>query len=368
MKVSWNWLSEYVDLDGLTPEEVGAKLTMAGLELDGIERLGTEFNALRVGHIQTIASHPEADKLVLCQVDFGEGAVQIVCGAKNMKAGDKVPVIPAGESLPDGTKIKRGKIRGEVSNGMLCSARELGLSEEHDGLMILDPSLETGKPLADALNLRDTVLELSVTPNRGDALSYLGIAREVAALFGRKRSYPWAHPEDGKNEGPISAVIPNGDRINSLAHISIEDSDGCSRYAAAVVENIKVAPSPEWLTRSLEAIGLRPVNNIVDVTNFVLFETGQPLHAFDLNRLNGSEGRAQVVVRRAKAGETLQSIDHVERTLLESDLVIADAAGPIAIAGVMGGADSEVADETTSVLIECAHFDPQTVRKTAKRL
>ncbi len=361
MKISWNWLSDYVDLDGLTPESLGDVLTMAGLELDGLETLGEAFAPIVVGLIESIDPHPEADKLVVCQVRWSDEAKQIVCGASNMKAGDKVPVIPAGNRLPDGTKIKKGKIRGQVSNGMMCSARELGLGEDHDGLLILSSDASVGTPVADALNLKDTVLDLSITPNRGDTLSYLGVAREVSALLGKERKYP----------GVLSGGDPlaGGSAGNASDHVTveIEDSVGCPRYAAAVIKDVQVGPSPDWMVRSLESIGQRSVNNLVDISNFVMFETGQPLHIFDLDKLATSSGKARVLVRRAKAGESITSIDHVERKLAEDDLLITDGDTPIAVAGVMGGVDSEVSDDTRNILIECAHFDPRTVRRTGKR-
>lgn len=361
MKISWNWLSDYVDLDGLSPESLGDILTMAGLELDGLETLGEAFAPIVVGQIESIVPHPDADKLVVCQVRWDDEAKQIVCGATNMEAGDKVPVIPAGNRLPDGTKIKKGKIRGQLSTGMMCSARELGLGDNHDGLLILSSDAPVGAPVADVLSLKDTVLDLSITPNRGDTLSYLGVAREVSALLGRERKYP----------GALSGGDPLATGTAGVArdHVSIEieDPDGCPRYAAAVIRDVLVGPSPDWMVRCLESIGQRSVNNLVDISNFVMFETGQPLHIFDLDKLSKVAGKAQVVVRRAKPGESITSIDHLVRKLSEEDLLITDGNTPIAVAGVMGGVDSEVSDETRNILIECAHFDPRTVRRTGKR-
>lgn len=363
MKISWSWMAEYLDTSGLSAVRAGELLTQAGLEVEGVERIGDGLAPVVVGEILSLAPHPEADRLVLAQVRFDGEPVQIVCGARNMKAGDRVPVIPAGEKLPDGTKIKRGKIRGELSNGMMCSERELGLGEGHEGLMILPEDAPVGASLAEYMALRDEVLDLSVTPNRGDALSYLGVARELAALSGASRRFPGAlggHDPLQTQERPAS---------DEVAVAVGESEGGCPRYAAAVIHDLRVAPSPAWLARRLEAIGQRPVNNLVDVTNYVMFETGQPLHVFDLDALAvGADGKHHIVVRRARAGETLESLDHVVRTLEASDVVITDGQRPIALAGVMGGLDSEVSAATTSVLIECAHFDPQAVRKTSRRL
>jgi phenylalanyl-tRNA synthetase beta chain len=363
MKISWSWMAEYLDTSGLTAERAGELLTQAGLEVEGVERVGDGLAPVVVGEILSLAPHPEADRLVLAQVRFDGEPVQIVCGARNMKAGDRVPVIPAGERLPDGTKIKRGKIRGELSNGMMCSERELGLGEGHEGLMILPGDAPVGASLAEYMALRDEVLDLSVTPNRGDALSYLGVARELAALAGASRRFPGAlggHDPLQTSEPPASGEV--------VVEVG-ESAGGCPRYAAAVVHGLRVAPSPAWLVRRLEAIGQRPVNNLVDVTNYVMFETGQPLHVFDLERLAvGPGGKRHIVVRRAHPGETLESLDHVVRTLEPGDVVITDGQRPVALAGVMGGVDTEVSDGTTSVLVECAHFDPQAVRKTSRRL
>jgi len=366
MKISWNWLSDYVDLSGLAIDEVSKAMTDAGLEVEGIETIGGELDVIKVGEILEIGPHPGADKLVLCQVRFGSEPdgepLQIVCGATNMKAGDRVPVIPAGNKLPDGTKIKKSKVRGEVSNGMLCSSTELGLPGDGSGLMILDPTAPVGLSLADHLGLRDTVIEIAITPNRGDALSYLGVARDIAALFGRERRWPGALAgSDPLADGGFDA----SDRVS----VELADTEGCPRYAAAVIESVAVVPSPGWMAARLEAIGLRSVNNLVDVTNYVMFETGQPLHVFDFDHLaDVGGGKRSILVRRARAGEQLESIDHVMRSLNEDDVVITDGSRPVAVAGVMGGVDSEVSDATTNVLIECAHFNPKHVRRTARRL
>ena len=296
--------------------------------------------------------HPAADRLSLCQVDVGEGEpAEVVCGAPNVAAGQKVAVALPGTRLPDGTKLSRAKIRGVVSNGMICSSRELGLGDEHEGILVLDPGARVGAPLPEAIGAGAGVLELGLTPNRGDAASLLGVARELRALFGGEiRLPPCAPPERG-------AAAAGAVRVR------IDAPDACHRYVARVVRGVRVGESPAWLRRRLEAAGLRPINNVVDVTNLVLLELGQPLHAFDLARLAGGEVR----VRRAAAGEKLQTLDGAVRELDPRDLAIADAERPVALAGVMGGAGSEVTAETRDVLIESAHFDPATVRLAARR-
>jgi phenylalanyl-tRNA synthetase beta chain len=357
MKVSLKWLSEYVALPPL--EDLCRRLTMAGLEVEGTEVRGQGLQGVVVAEIKDSRPHPNADKLSVTQVDAGgagggggdRALLQIVCGAKNYKVGDKVPLATVGTRLPGGTEIKKAALRGVESLGMLCSARELGLSEEASGLMILDPGLRPGTPIAEALGLDDTVLEINVTPNRPDALCHLGIAREVAVLT----RAPLRRPEVKLAEGGRAAA--------EAVAIRIEDPAKCPRYAGRVIEGVTVGPSPLWLQRRLEACGVRAINNLVDVTNYVMLETGQPLHAFDLDRLAGPE----VVVRGARPGESLVSLDGKTRTLEPDDLVIADRDRPQALGGVMGGADSEVSAGTKRVLLEAANFLPATVRRSAKR-
>ncbi|MBN1945678.1 MAG: phenylalanine--tRNA ligase subunit beta [Bradymonadales bacterium] len=363
MKLSYNWLCEHVELDGLTPREVADRLTLSGLEVEAVEPIGVEYHPIKVGQILQIRSHPQADKLVLCQVEFGSGPCQIVCGASNIREGDRVPVIPAGQRLPDGTKISKGKIRGEISHGMLCSATELALPGDPSGIMILSPAVPVGKPLAEVLHLTDTVLDLSVTPNRGDCLSMMGVAREVAALFGRPRRYP------GMLAGGELQADKGQEPAERHARVEIEDVQGCPRYAAAIMLEVTVGPAPDWMARRLTAVGLRPVNNLVDVTNYVMWETGQPLHVFDLERIRRHPAEpCHILVRSARSGEQMESIDHLVRTLDPEDLVITDGQHPIALAGVMGGVESEVSESTRQILIECAHFQPSRIRRTAKRL
>jgi phenylalanyl-tRNA synthetase beta chain len=353
MQVSWNWLGEHVDLEGLTPTEVAHRLTMGGLEVESVTELGGQLDGVVVGRVVTCAPHPDADSLSVCEVDVGaDEPLAIVCGAPNVAAGVFAPVATIGTTLPGGLKIKKGKLRGQPSNGMLCSAVELEVSEDADGLLLL-PEQAPGTPIADSLGLRDTVIEIGVTPNRGDALSIIGVARDVAALLGRARRQPASR----------ATVTSTGD-VSSLLSVSIEDPEGCPRYAAAVVEDVRIGPSPSWMQQRLRAVGQRPVNNIVDVTNYVLFEYGQPLHAFDLDHLHG----ATLTVRRAGTDASIETLDGAPRALESGDLLICDAQRPVAVAGVMGGADSEISDRTTRIAIECANFAPSTVRRTKQRL
>ena len=353
MQVSWNWLSEHVDLEGLTPDEVAHRLTMGGLEVESVTALGGHLDGVVVGHVVACEKHPDADTLSVCRVDVGaEEPLSIVCGAPNVATGVFAPVATIGTTLPGGLKIKKGKLRGQPSFGMLCSAVELEVSDDADGLLLL-PDHTPGTPIADALSLRDTVIEIGVTPNRGDALSIIGVARDVAALLGRERRTP----------EPRAQVQTSG-TVDALLSVTIDDAVGCPRYAAAVVEDVKIGPSPEWMQQRLRAVGQRPVNNIVDVTNYILFEYGQPLHAFDLDHLHG----AQLQVRRAEEGAEIETLDGTSRALEAGDLLICDAARPVAVAGVMGGADSEISDDTTRIAIECANFEPSTVRRTKQRL
>ncbi|MBM4384109.1 MAG: phenylalanine--tRNA ligase subunit beta [Deltaproteobacteria bacterium] len=350
MRVAVSWLEEWI---GLPPvEALCERLTTAGIEIEGVERTGPDLSGVRVGHVVAREKHPDADKLSLCRVDVGEGEpLEIVCGAPNVAAGQRVAVALVGVDLPGGLRIKKSKIRGVVSNGMICSARELGLGESHDGILVLDASAPVGRPLPEVLRTGDTVLDFELTPNRGDWASMLGIAREVRALFGGELRFPQLAPRE------------SGDAAAKHVRVAIEDRAGCSRYAARVVRGVRVAPSPKWVVDKLEAAGVRSVNNVVDVTNLVMLELGQPLHAFDLDRVRGT-----VRVRAAKAGEKLRTLDGQDRTLEAGDLAIADDSGAIALAGVMGGAESEVHEGTTNVLLESAHFDPRRVRKTARRL
>ena len=370
MKVTVNWLKQYVDFDW-SPELLGEKLTMLGMEVEGIDKISGEFDGVVVAQVLEAQKHPNADKLSVCRVADGQGERQIVCGAKNFKAGDKVPLVLPGATLP--TKpgeppfvIKVGKIRGVESFGMMCSPKELGLAEDSDGLMILPADARVGQPFAEFLGRSgsDAVLDLEITPNRPDLNSIIGIAREIAALTGKPLRIP--DPTLPTDTNPDLTVPP----IDSLVGVRIENEDLCPRYTARIVLGVKVGPSPDWLRQNLEKVGLRSINNVVDVTNFVMLESGQPLHAFDYHLLHRvDETRVPVVViRQATDGEPFTTLDGTQRTLSGSTLVIADEARAIALAGVMGGQNSEINSTTTDVLIESACFQPQSIRATSKRL
>ncbi len=351
MKLSLKWLADYVVLPG-SVDELAHRLTMAGLEIEGISRPGDALRGIVVAQILASDKHPDADKLSVTKIDDGSGTpLQVVCGAKNYKVGDKVPLATVGTVMPGGMKIGKAQMRGVDSSGMLCSAKELGLPEGEHGLLILDPALKPGTPIADALGMDDVIFEVNVTPNRSDALSHLGIAREVATLTGVALKKP---------EGKLAESATDA---STTVQIRIEDPERCWRYVARVIEGVTVKPSPSWMQDRLKSCGMRGINNLVDVTNYVMLESGQPLHAFDLDRIGG----AQIVVRTAKAGEKLKTLDDKERTLHAEDLLICDDTSPLVIAGVMGGASSEVTEKTTRVLLECATFQPTTVRRSAKR-
>ena len=352
MRVPLDWLAEWVDLPP-SPQTLAERLTLAGLEVDGIERMGPDFSSLRVGLVVESGPHPNADRLTLCRVDVGErDPIDIVCGAPNVAAGQKVAVATPGSSLPDGTRIKKSKIRSVVSHGMICSPFELGLSEDRDGILVLDPDARVGAPLEQALPAGQVVMDVDLSPNRGDCASMLGIAREVRAQFGGGLREPECEPPE--------APGPAADDVS----VEIEDADGCYRYVARVVRGVKSRRTPDWLVRKLEGAGVRSRNLVVDVTNLVLLEFGQPLHAFDLATIRGGEIR----VRAAREGEKLVSLDGQTRELVAEDLVIADAERAIALAGVIGGAETEVREGTSDLVIESAHFHPTRVRRTARRL
>ncbi len=353
MKISLNWLKEYVDLEGISVDEIVDSLTTSGLEVEEVIDETKNFENIVVGLVKEVKKHPNADKLSLCVVSDGEFDYNVVCGAPNVKKGQKSAFAKVGAYLPGlGVKLKKAKIRGEVSYGMLCAEDELGLSDNHDGIMVLDESAETGKSLSEILNKNDVVLDIAVTPNRADALSHIGVARDLSALFKRKLMLP---------EIKIKETSTPSEK---LARVIIKNENDCPRYVAKVVTGVQVAESPGWLKQKLKSIGLRPINNIVDVTNFVLHEVGQPLHAFDLDRLADKT----IIVDNAKNGEKFVTLDGKERELEDSFLMINDGKKPVAIAGVMGGENSEVSENTKNILIESAYFNPGSIRKTAKRL
>ena len=367
MKISYNWLREYVKHD-LPAEELAEALTMCGLEVDDLEQVGSALEGVVVGRVEEVNEHPNADRLVLCRVDMGSGEpAQIACGAPNVAAGQKVAVAPVGTTvlMPDRenpsekqpVEITERTIRGEVSRGMICAEDELGLSEDHSGVMVLGDEADVGRPLADYLNAQgiapqDAVLDIEITPNRPDATSHIGVARDVSALT------------DQQLIKPGLSLPKAGGQAEEQVSVALESPSACPRYVAVLVRGVSVEESPGWLKRRLETIGLRPRNNVVDVTNYVLHECGQPLHAFDLDRLAGPA----INVRLAEEETTFAMLDGQERALPPDTLLICDAERPVAVAGVMGGANSEVTGETTDILIESAYFDPSTIRRTAKAL
>lgn len=362
MKVSLKWLSEYVEV----PEDIKEfcdRLDLTGTGVEGVERTGDAFDGVVVGHVETCEPHPDSDHIHVVTVNVGaEEPVQIVCGAPNIAQGIKVPVATVGAVLPGDFKIKKSKLRGVVSNGMCCSQRELGMGTDHEGIWVLPEDAPTGTPIADYLGMADTVLDLEITPNRPDCLSMVGMAREVGAMYGRD----WKNPlQDMAAKLELdSAATP----VDEAVSITIEDPARCPRYSARVIRGVKVGPSPDWMVERLAAIGQRSINNIVDVTNYILFLFGQPLHAFDLDKLTSADGKAQVIVRAAKDGEKLTTLDEEERTLTSDMTVIATPERAVALAGVMGGLDSEVTDDTVNILLETATFEAGRTSRTSRNL
>lgn len=349
MKIPINWLKEYVDLKGLTDAEVSNALTMSGTENEIAG--GVDFPKIVVGEVLKKEKHPNADRLNVTQTDVGKkngGVRQIVCGAPNVEVGQKVPVALVGAQIGE-FEIKEAELRGVKSQGMICSESELGISDEHSGIMVLDARAEVGKPLAEELNISGTVLEAEITPNRSDCFSMIGVAREAAAALDRKLTLKKIEKAEIKSK--------------KVVKVEVFEKELCPRYILKVVEGIKIGPSPKWMQDRLAAAGVRPVNNVVDVTNYVMLEFGQPMHAFDAAKVSG-----KIIVRRAKEGEKLITLDGVERKLKKTDLVNADSKKAIGLAGVMGGLNSEVTEKTKAVVLEAAVFDRTSVRKTAQRL
>jgi phenylalanyl-tRNA synthetase beta chain len=366
VKITLNWLKQYVDFPW-TPEELRERLTMIGIEVEGMQTIVGEFEGVVVAQILASLQHPNADKLSVCRVADGAGERQIVCGAKNYKVGDKVPLALPGCALPTPPGappfvIKVGKLRGVESQGMMCSAKELRISEDAEGLLILPADAKVGQPLAEHLgrSAGDVVYDLEITPNRPDLNSLIGIAREISALTGNPLRLPEANPAESDDIGETAESVG----------VRLDDPDLCPRYTARLVRGAKVAPSPEWLKGSLEKVGIRGINNIVDVTNYVMLEIGQPLHAFDFTLLATAPGQTKpaIVVRRAALDETFVTLDGQTRKLGANNLLIADETRGIALAGVMGGKNSEIGDQTADVLIESAYFKPQNIRATSKQL
>lgn len=362
MKASIEWLEEYSDID-VDSVKLGDILTMTGSKVETVEQKGNDIKNVVVGKILEIKKHEDSDHLVVTQVDLGNEKVQIVTGANNIKEGDIVPIAKDGSELPGGVKIKKGLLRGVESCGMMCSVGELGLDivnypgQIENGIMILDKELEKdlGKDIVEVLNLKEDIIEFEITPNRPDCLSIEGLGREVAASLGKEFKNPRKNIDE--------KIVENKEEIEGLK-VDIEAPDLCYRYIARMVKNVKIGPSPEWLTRRLNVCGIRSINNIVDITNYVMLEMGQPMHAFDINSIEGKH----ITVRRAKNGEKITTLDKQERILDENDLVIADTKKPVAIAGVMGGLNSEIEKDTQTVVFESAVFYGGGVRKTAKKV
>ena len=356
MKVPVSWLKDYVDIE-MSLDDLAHRLTMAGNEVEDIEHTGWVDNVV-VGHVKKIAQHPDADRLRLVTVDHGEGEAEVVCGAPNVAEGQKIAYASIGAVLQDvyadqpgkTKKLKRSKIRGIVSEGMVCSVRELGIGDDHDGILVLDDNLKIGTPIGEIVG--ESIIDIELTPNRPDCLGVVGVARDVSAITGKPLKQPDTEYES------------TGPDVNTLASVEISDPDLCLRYTATVIQDVKIGPSPKWLQDRLIAIGERPINNLVDITNFVMFELGQPLHAFDYDKVIDHK----INVRRATFGEKLTTLDDKERNLDTEMLVISDPERGIGLAGVMGGANSEISDSTTSVILESATFEGVNNRRTARSL
>lgn len=354
MLVSLNWLKNYIDYGSLTPEKLGEIITKSGIEVDGISRFAEKSENIVVGHIKSCEQHPNADKLSLCQVDVGDETLQIICGAPNVREGQKVAVAKPGAILPGNFKIKKVKLRGIESNGMICSLQELGIDEKYiptdvaDGIFVFPDEVEIGQDVDSLLNLNDAILEFDLTPNRADSLSMLGVAYEVSAILDVPIKLPQVSVETIEEES------------TDYISVHVEDSYLSPYYGAFIIKDIEIKQSPLWMRNYLIASGIRPINNVVDITNYVLLEYGQPLHAFDYDRIQTK----QILVRRAKENETIVTLDDKERKLTTDHLVITNGQEPIALAGVMGGKNSEVNEQTTTILLEAAYFNSASVRKT----
>lgn len=351
MKVSFQWLKDYIEFP-LTPPELAENLTHMGLEVEKLSELQPSFQRVVVARIVSLHRHPQSDHLTVCAVHDGGRNYSVVCGAPNLKVDERVALALEGSTLPVAGKISREYFQGVLSEGMLCSEKELGLSDDAEGIMILDPNLPLGVPLESTVGLQDWILELNITPNRSDCLCIMGIAREISAITGQPLRYPSAKKMNGRTgEGAGTTV-------------TLDRPDLCPRYVAQIILGVKIAPSPFWMRRRLEVVGVRSINNIVDVTNYVMLEMGQPLHAFDLDRL----AEKRIVVRTAALGEKFITLDGMERALPEEALMICDGQKPVALAGIMGGLNSEVQMASQNILLESAYFDPMGIRRTSKRI
>ncbi|MCE1164138.1 MAG: phenylalanine--tRNA ligase subunit beta [Bacteroidetes bacterium] len=354
MRISLNWIKSLIPgFKVESYEDLFKDMVGIGLDIESIESERDKYRNFVVGEVLETSKHPNADKLTLCKVNTGGGTLSIVCGAHNVAAGQKVCVAKAGALIPKGGfEIKKSKLRGELSEGMICAEDELGLSEDHSGIMVLKPESIPGTDFADYLGANDYFIEIGVTPNRGDLFSQTGMAREIAGIYGLKVKQPETPVAESKES--------SADYIK----IEIENREYCKRFTGRVIKNVTIKESPEWLKKALTAVGLRPINNIVDITNFVMMETGQPLHAFDYDKIRGKK----IIVKTAKEGDKFVSLDSKERILNDKSLMVCDAEGPSGIAGIMGGEISEISDKTKNVLIEVAYFDPVCIRKNSKKL
>ena len=357
MNVSYNWLKDYINLD-LDTDSIAKHLTLCGLEIEEIHKIGSKLEGVVVGEVLDKKQHPNADRLSVCQVNTGDETVQIVCGAKNVAAGQKVAVAKVGSELPitlDNGKnlvIKKAKLRGEESRGMICAEDELGIGDDHSGIMVLDDSLNPGTPISEVIDLyEDTVFEIAITPNRPDATSHIGVARDLAAVLNLEFNYPEVN-------------LDTNELDDKDLSIEIKDTEKCHRYVGKLIKNVTIKESPAWLKNRLTAIGLRPINNVVDVTNYVMYEMGQPLHAFDYDEVAGHK----IVVQSFDKKTKFTTLDDEEREIDANTLFICDGEKPVAVAGVMGGQNSEVSEKTTNILLESAYFHPTHIRKASKAL
>ncbi len=351
MKIPYGWLKEFVVLD-IQPHELARRLTMKGLEVESVEEINPRFKGVVVGEILSVEQHPEGGNLTLCTVNTGKENCSIVCGAKNIKKGQRIPVALVGSVLADGTIIEAKTIKGMESHGMLCSEKELGLSDDHSGICILPEHFEIGKDLNTIAEISDIVLDINVPPNRGDCLSVYGIAREVASIVNQKAKLP---------SFEIGHAVKD---IKNFITLDVADTEACPRYILRMIKGISIVPSPYWMKSRIMKCGMRPINSIVDVTNYVMLELGQPLHAFDYERLEGK----RVEVRLAEKETSFTTLDEIERRIEAGDILICDGSGPVAIAGIMGGKDSEITEDTKHVALESAYFNPLYIRRTARRL
>ena len=353
MKISLNWIKEYINLDGISVEEIVDKLTMSGLEVEDVVNQNEIYKNFIVAEVKSVVKHPNADKLSICEVFDGKKTLQVICGATNVASNKKVVFAPVGSIIPNGNfEIKKAKIRGVESFGMICAEDELLLSEDHSGIIVLNDDLIPGTLITEALGLNDVILEIAVTPNRPDALSHIGVARDLSAIFNRKLTLP----EINLTESELPA--------ENIASVEISDLSNCPRYCARIILDVEIKESPLWLKNKIKSIGLRPINNIVDITNFILHEIGQPLHAFDLDFLNDKK----IIVRSLESNIEFTTLDSKKRELPAGTLMICDSKKEVAIAGIMGGENSEITESTKNILIESAYFNPSSIRKTSKQI